>query len=265
MPHRRVWWMALLSAGVLMFAGEARAQIGGPGGNGYAGPQGAFSTFEKMENAVPGRTSKQDSDIIKEAKRKITDADPRVRTDGCEKLRYVGDSAAANELLFRALNDTDVRVRIKAIDVLGARGSNEAVPVMAQDLFLRETPTVEKLHLVAALGRIGDSRGTLPIIEYLDQTDEPSSRGTAVFALGEIGDPRANDKLIQIVKGDEAPMVRKLAEEAIEKIDGELPNRHTEELAEEKEKSLTPTDQKLSKLREYDAQMQAQKYGRAAY
>jgi hypothetical protein len=265
MPQRRGWWMAVLSVGVLMVAHEARAQIGGPGmaGNGYAGPQGAFSTFEQMESAGPGRRgAKQDSDIIKEAKRKITDADPRVRTDGAEKLRYVGDSAAANELLFRALNDTDVRVRIKAIDVLGARGSNEAVPVMAQDLFLRETPTVEKLHLVAALGRVGDSRGTLPIIEYLDQTDDASSRGTAVFALGEIGDPRANDKLIQVVKGDETPMVRKLAEEAIEKIDGELPNRHSEELAEEKEKSLTPTDQKLSKLREYDAQMQAEKYGR---
>jgi HEAT repeat protein len=251
----------------LLIARDGLAQIGSSGANGvgYAGPQGAFSTFEKMESAGPSRTNKQDSEVIKEAKRKITDADPRVRVDGVEKLRYVGDSADANELLFRALSDRDVRVRIKAIDVLGARGSTDAVPIMDQDLFLRETPTVEKLHLVAALGRIGDSRGTLPIVEYLDETDDAPSRGTAVFALGEIGDPRANDKLIQIVRGEDTAMVRKLAEEAIEKIDGELPNRHQEELAEEKSRSLTPTDEKLAKLRQYDAEMQAEKEGRTLH
>jgi HEAT repeat protein len=166
-------------------------------------------------------------------------------------------------LLFRGLDDSDVRVRIKAIDVLGARGSNDAVPVMDQDLFLRETPPVEKLHLVAALGRVGDARGTLPIVEYLDQTDDTPSRGTAVFALGEIGDPRANDTLIQVVRGDKTAMVRKLAEEALEKIDGELPNRHQEQLAAEKSKALQPTDQKLEKLREYDYHAQAEKYGRS--
>jgi HEAT repeat protein len=258
-------WLAIIGlfAGFLLVPLSARAQIG-PGSNGsYAGPHGAFSTFEQMENAGPGRKTKNDPDILKEAKRKITDADPRVRVDGLEKLRYVGDSAGANELLFRGLDDSDVRVRIKAIDVLGARGSNDAVPVMDQDLFLRETPPVEKLHLVAALGRVGDARGTLPIVQYLDQTDDTPSRGTAVFALGEIGDPRANDMLIQIVRGDKTAMVRKLAEEALEKIDGELPNRHQEQLAAEKSKALQPTDQKLEKLREYDYQAQAEKYGRS--
>jgi len=216
-----------------------------------------------MEKAGPDRKAKSDPDLIKEAKRKITDADPRVRVEGLEKLRYVSDSAEANELLFRGLNDSDVRVRIKAIDVLGARGTNDAVPPMSQDLFLRETPAIEKLHLVAALGRVGDGRGTLPIVEYLDETDETSSRGTAVFALGEIGDPRANDSLIKIVRSDKSAMVRKLAEEAIEKIDGELPSRHSEELAEEKSKELQPTDEKLSKMRQNDYELQAEKYGRS--
>jgi hypothetical protein len=261
MLDRRRLFSAALIAGLFAFAGVARAQ---PLSNqNYAGPHGAFSNFEQMEQAGPGRKGKNDPDIIKEAKRRITDADPRVRTEGIEKLRYVGDSAAANELLFRGLNDSDVRVRIKAIDVLGARGSHDAVPAMAQDLFLRETPSIEKLHLVAALGRIGDTRGSLPVIEYLDETDETASRGTAVFALGEMGDPRSNDKLIETVKTDPSPMVRKLAEEAIEKIDGELPNRHQEELAQEKTKGIEPTDAKLAKMREFDAQKQAEKYGRA--
>jgi HEAT repeat protein len=263
MLHRCRFVLTILMVGLLLMSRSARAQYGAPeGGSGYNGPHGAFSSLEQMEKAGPDRKAKSDPDLIKEAKRKITDADPRVRVEGLEKLRYVSDSAEANELLFRGLNDSDVRVRIKAIDVLGARGTNDAVPPMSQDLFLRETPAIEKLHLVAALGRVGDGRGTLPIVEYLDETDETASRGTAVFALGEIGDPRANDSLIKIVRSDKSAMVRKLAEEAIEKIDGELPSRHSEELAEEKSKELQPTDEKLIKMRENDYELQAEKYGR---
>jgi HEAT repeat protein len=264
MLHRCRFVLTILTVGLLLASRSAYAQYGEPaGGSGYNGPHGAFSNLEQMEKAGPDRKAKSDPDLIKEAKRKITDADPRVRVEGLEKLRYVSDSAEANELLFRGLNDSDVRVRIKAIDVLGARGTNDAVPPMSQDLFLRETPAIEKLHLVAALGRVGDGRGTLPIVEYLDETDETSSRGTAVFALGEIGDPRANDSLIKIVRSDKSAMVRKLAEEAIEKIDGELPSRHSEELAEEKSKELQPTDEKLTKMRENDYEQQAEKYGRS--
>jgi HEAT repeat protein len=175
-------------------------------------------------------------------------------------LRNVGAATIVNELLFRGFNDSDVRVRIKAIDVLGARGTNDAVALMAQSLFLRQTPPVEKLHLVAALGRIGDSRGALPVIQYLKQTDDTASRGTAIFALGEIGDPVANDLLIQAVSADSSPLVRKLAQEAIEKIDGELPNHHQQQLAAEKVKALQPADQKLSKLRQMDQMIQNSQY-----
>lgn len=257
---------AMLFAGALLLSRVALAQYnspsGGMGSGGYTGPHGTFSTLEQMEQAGPDRKAKNDPELIKEAKRKVTDADPRVRVEGLERLRYVADSAEASELLFRGLSDSDVRVRIKAIDVLGARGSHDAVALMDQDLFLRETPAVEKLHLVAALGRIADMRGTLPIVEYLDETDETASRGTAVFALGEIGDPRANDKLVEIIRTDHAPMVRKLAAEAIEKIDGELPSRHADQLADDKSGQLVTADQKLEKMRENDYRMQAAKYGR---
>jgi HEAT repeat protein len=245
-------------AGAIAIPRSASAQQYG----GLPGPHAGSMSLQSLENAGPDSLhhGQSDDDLLKEAKRKYADADPRVRVDGLEKLRYVAKPADANELLFRGLSDTDVRVRIKAIDVLGARGENDAVAGMAQDLFLRETPQVEKLHLVAALGRIGDARGTLPILEYLDGVEDSSSRGTAVFALGEIGDPRANDKLIQVVTNDQSALVRKLAQEALEKIDGELPTRHQEALAEQKKQALEPTDAKLSKLRELDTEMQKLKY-----
>jgi hypothetical protein len=55
--------------------------------------------------------------------------------------------------------------------------------------------------------------------------------------------------------------VRQLAQEALEKIDGELPNHHQEEMEAERKKELEPTDQKLSQLRALDTQLQRAKYG----
>jgi HEAT repeat protein len=255
MSQRGFLFAAAVAMAALAPPRIARAQLAAPG-------PGRVAPLSALEQAGPDSLhhSKSDDEVIKDAKRKIGDADPRVRVDGLEKLRFVGNSAEVNEMLFRGLGDADVRVRIKAIDVLGARGANDAVPAMTQDLFLRETPAIEKLHLVAALGRIGDARGTLPILEYLDETTAADSRGTAVFALGEIGDPRADDKLIQIVQNDKSPMVRRLAQEAIEKIDGELPSHRQQELEAAREKALQPTDEKLAKLRQLDAELQKQKY-----
>jgi HEAT repeat protein len=229
---------------------------------GYTGPLGPGSVLQNLETIGPSNQQGQaDEEMIKQAKERIADADPRVRVEGLEKLRYVANQTDSLRLLDLGINDLDVRVRIKAIDVLGARGVSDAVPLMTQRLFLRQTPAIEKLHLVAALGRIGDARGTLPILEYLEETTDPDSRGTAVFALGEIGDPRANDTLIQIVQNDKSAMVRRLAQEALEKIDGELPNHHQEELEAERKKELEPTDQKLAQLRALDAELEKAKYG----
>jgi HEAT repeat protein len=247
---------AITAVIVMAFTVPAFAQMGEgrPAGIGQSP-----LNLQNLESAGNQKQGQKDEDVIKDAKRQIADADPRVRVEGLEKLRYV-QSTDANALLYRGLVDPDVRVRIKAIDVIGARGVADAVPEMSQDLFLRETPAVEKLHLVAALGRIGDQRGTLPVVEYLKETDDTDSRGTAVFALGEMADPRANDALINVVDNDPSSMVRKLAQEALEKIDGELPSHHAAEVEAARDKAEEPTDVKLSKLRELDQQIQKQQY-----
>jgi HEAT repeat protein len=256
MSKARALTIAMILAGALALPLPAFAQAG------YTGSRGPNTLLHNLETMGPGsQQGKADDELIKEAKKRFADADPRVRVEGLEKLRYVNNATDSTEILDRGLNDMDVRVRIKAVDVLGARGVNEVVPLMSQRLFLRQTPAIEKLHLVAALGRIGDARGTLPILQYLDEAGDQDSRGTAVFALGEIGDPEANDKLIQIVQNDKSAMVRRLAQEALEKIDGELPNHHQEEIEAARKKELEPTDEKLSQLRALDAQLQKAKYG----
>src|SRR5579863_4299744 len=197
--------------------------------------------------------------IIKDVKLGLKDADPNVRVQELKKLRNLQDPEV-NKILMDTLSDPDIRVRIKAVDLLGARQANEGVPPISQMLFLRSTEPLLKLHAAAALGRIGDARGTLPVMEYLEEEsnsgDDDRARGTAVFALGEIGNDRATEVLSSEVTNDKSDMVRRLAQEAIEKIDGELPSQHSTELAAQKARMIQPTDEKLSKLREFDQKLQ---------
>ncbi|HVA81030.1 MAG TPA: HEAT repeat domain-containing protein [Candidatus Binataceae bacterium] len=194
--------------------------------------------------------------IIKDVKLGLKDADPNVRVSELNKLREL-DDPDVNRILVQSMSDPDIRVKMKAIDLLGAREANEAVAPMSQVLFLRQTEPAVKLHAVAALGRIGDAKGALPVMQYMQEETDDRARGTAVFALGEIGSGQASPLLIKAADGDKSPMVRRLSKEALEKIDGELPTQHSTLVAATKTNSeTTPTDQKLAKLREYDAKLQ---------
>jgi HEAT repeat protein len=193
--------------------------------------------------------------IVKDVKLGLKDADPNVRVAELNKLRNVQDPDA-DRLLITSLSDRDIRVKMKAIDLLGARESNIAVEPLSQLLFLRSTSDIVKLHGVAALGRIGDARGALPIMQYLEEQTDNTARGTAVFALGEIGNDKATQLLVSTADEDKSPMVRRLAKEALQKIDGELPTQHNAELASRKSEGPIPTDQKLAKIRAIDQKIQ---------
>jgi len=192
--------------------------------------------------------------IVKDVKQGLKDADPNVRVAELNKLRNIQDPDA-DKLLIESLSDPDIRVKMKAIDLLGARETTSAVEPISQMLFLRSTEPAVRLHAVAALGRIGDTQGALPIIQYIAEENDEQGRGTAVFALGEIGSDKATPVLIKLSDEDPSPMVRRLSKEALQKIDGELPTQHSEQMAK-KQEGPTPTDQKLAKLREVDQKIQ---------
>jgi HEAT repeat protein len=193
--------------------------------------------------------------IIKDVKLGLKDADPNVRVSELMKLRYLQDPEV-NQILMTSMADPDIRVKMKAIDILGAREANAAVPEMSSMLFLRSTEPIVKLHLVASLGRIGDAQGTLPIMQYLGEDQDERGRGTAVFALGEIGSDKAAPLLNQVVAQDQSQMVRRLAQEALQKVSGELPTERAKTVADDSTKKVVePTDQKLAKLREMDQKL----------
>ncbi len=193
--------------------------------------------------------------IIKDVKLGLKDADPVVRVSELVKLRYLQDPEI-NQILMNSMSDPDARVKIKAIDILGAREANESVPPMSSMLFLRSTEPIVKLHLVAALGRIGDAQGVMPIMQYLGQDEDERGRGTAVFALGEIGSDKAVPLLNTVVAQDQSQMVRRLAQEALQKVSGQLPTERAKKVAADSSKDNEPTDQKLAKLREMDKKME---------
>lgn len=259
--------LGILAATLLVasvFPRTAHAQYGGSG-TGSALSSDPMMHQGQMRAGIDdiGRNVQKETPfkIIKDVKVGLKDADPNVRVQELKKLRDLQDPEV-NKILINCLADSDIRVRVKSVDLLGARQANEAVGPMSQMLFLRSTEPFVKLHVTAALGRIGDARGAVPVMQFLSEEstsgEDDRARGTAVFALGEIGNEKASELLTHVVASDKSEMVRRLAQEALQKIDGELPTQHSSQVAAQMQRTRTlqPTDEKLSKLREFDAKLQ---------
>ncbi len=143
--------------------------------------------------------------------------DAEKRLEAVKSLGASKDSKAV-EYLIQAVGDSDVRVRVKAIEMLGEMRATDATPVLIQALFLRSTEAQMKQRLLAALGQIGDERAARPILEFLHRDLDPATRGTAIFALGDIGAPESVDALQQIAAEDDDQNLRRLASEALNKV-----------------------------------------------
>jgi len=244
---------------VLALADLAFAQYGGQG-LGSALSSDPLSHQGQVRPGVDDIASRASQEtpfkIIKDVELGLKDADPNVRVSELTKLRDLQDPEV-NQILIQSMTDEDLRVKLKAIDILGAREANTAVPAMSSMLFLRSTEQIVKLHLVSELGRIGDAQGTLPIMQFMAEPEDERGRGTAIFALGEIGSDKAVPLLDKVVTDDRSPMVRRLAQEALRKIGGELPAEHQKQIASEQEPhTAVPTDQKFDKIRELDRKLE---------
>jgi HEAT repeat protein len=158
----------------------------------------------------------QQSQKLDESLRKLRSDDPEKRLQGLQDLGEVTDKKAVEHLV-AAASDPDMRIRIKAIDVLGRVRAPEAIPLLVQQLFMRDTDLGTKQRILACLGKIGDARATTPIVDFLARTGDPATRGNAIFALGEIGD-RAALPPLEAIADSEDPLLRGLAQEAVRKI-----------------------------------------------
>ncbi|MBI4514337.1 MAG: HEAT repeat domain-containing protein [Deltaproteobacteria bacterium] len=166
---------------------------------------------ERYERNTKGGTKLED--FVK----KLDSPEPEVRLDGLKSLGETKDAKAVTYIM-QAVGDSDMRVKVKAIDLLAGLRANDATPVLVQYLFLRTVDGQLKQRILAALGKIGDPRAAQPIMEFLQRDLDPAMRGTAIFALGEIGAPEALERLTQIAQAENDPTLRRLAGEAAAKV-----------------------------------------------
>ena len=156
---------------------------------------------------------------LEDAIRKFGEEDVQTRLEGVEGLGENAEDPKAIEYLLRGAADADLSVRVKSIDIVGNARLKQAVPLLVQQLFMRDTTLATKQHILASLGKIGDPSATKPIIDFLARDVDPSVRGSAVYALGDIGDRAALPSLEKLAKSTTDENFRGLTQSAIRKIE----------------------------------------------
>jgi len=200
--RRRVgagWYVSSGLAALVLFTGAAVAQVN------------SNQMRQRYDRHTKGTS-------VEDYVKNLSSNDPDKRLEGVKSLGASKDPKAI-EYLVQAVGDADVRVQVKAIQMLGDLRANDATPVLVQYLFLRTIDANMKQMILAALGKIGDARAAQPLIEFLHRDLDPATRGTAIFALGEIGALESVEPLDHIVQAESDPMVRRLANEAKSKVE----------------------------------------------
>jgi len=171
----------------------------------------------QLRNNIPGQKP-QEKAKLDEALRKFQDPDRAARLEGVRMLGLVEDQAKAVAYLLEGVTDPDTAIRLASIDTLGQMRAKDAVAPLVQQLFMRGTDDVAMHHVVVALGRIGDSRATKPLVDFLARDTNRQLRGATVFALGEIRDEDALEPLGRLAEDSTDPSLRNVAQAAMRKI-----------------------------------------------
>jgi len=129
--------------------------------------------------------------------------------------------APAIEPLIASLSDWDASIRRSAATALGQIGSgldNAELRARVVDALSSLLDNEDVCQDVArALGEIGDSRATEPLIAVLE-SPYSSARGNAARALGDIGDVRAAAPLVRAAFSDHNEAVREAAATALVRL-----------------------------------------------
>ena len=172
---------------------------------------------QQLRDRIPGQRPEAKAKLD-DALRKFRAEDQPTRLEGVRLLGSVEDNAKAVAYLLEAVNDSDSAIRLTAIDTLGQMRAKDAVGPLVQQLFMRGTDDVTMQHIVVALGRIGDTRATKPLVDFLARDTGRRLRGTAVFSLGEIGDDAALEPLGRLAEETDDASLRSVARTAMRKI-----------------------------------------------
>lgn len=206
----------LLAATVAFIATPAGAQYGG-GGSSLADPDGGplggtgSNVRQRYDKARKGSSITEFIDRLKE------ENDPEMRLEAVKSLGESGDEKAIDHLM-QAANDKDPRIQAKAVEYLGSIRATSATLFLIQKLFVTGTPAPLRHRILYALGRIGDSKASRPILEFIERDVSPDVRGTGIYAIGEIGDRTIKEDLKRLREVEPDPRLQRLIDEALQKI-----------------------------------------------
>ncbi|MGH7857208.1 MAG: HEAT repeat domain-containing protein [Candidatus Binatia bacterium] len=205
---------ATAAGALLALTALAEAQYGLGSPSTGANP-GSDSLSDRYNKAKRGAT-------IDEWVRRLREDDPETRLEAVKSLGDSGDPKA-NDYLMQAVGDPDPRIQSKAIDYLGKIRATDATTFLIQRLFMTGTSDPLRHRILMALGKIGDSRASRPILEFLERDVDDDIRGTAIFAIGEIGDTTIHDDLARLRDRETHPRLKRLASDALAKISARQP------------------------------------------
>lgn len=162
----------------------------------------------------------QNRQQFEEALRKFRSEELRERLEGIEAMGTVEREPRAVEYLLEASNDQNPTVRVKAIDTLGTMRATQATAPLLQRIFMRDCDLPTKRRILAALGRIGDRRATVPLRDLLDRDVPPELKASALYALGEIGDEEARPAIESYANRDVGDPLSAVGKAALAKLNG---------------------------------------------
>lgn len=196
-------------AASLLSSFPAAAQYGG-GGSGSGLGFGNDAASDRYNRAKYGAN-------LDEWVRRLGDEDANKRLDAVKSLGNSGDPKA-NVYLMQAVGDPDPRIQSKAVDYLGKVRATDATLFLIQRLFMNGTGEALRHRILLALGKIGDSRASRAILEFVERDGHPDIRGTGIYAIGEIGDLSIRDDLQAFRDRETDVQLKRLADEALAKI-----------------------------------------------
>ncbi|MBO0727284.1 MAG: peptidylprolyl isomerase [Blastocatellia bacterium] len=125
----------------------------------------------------------------------------------------IGASAGETQKPSDAAIPPEIHIRIIQLEDERNLNGNELT-----GLLKHQSPAVRS-RAALAIGRIGDKRGTAPLIDMLRKDEYAPSRAMAAFALGEIEDAGAANALLEVVNSSKgSPDAQARAIEALGKI-----------------------------------------------
>jgi HEAT repeat protein len=142
----------------------------------------------------------------------LNDSDWRIRLHAIDVLGQINALEAIPDLI-AALYDTEKRVRWRASDALGEMGCVEAVPALLD--LLNDRVDEVRITAASALGRIGHREGIVGLLKLLHDNDW-RARWAAAEALWAIGAPAVPALAEKLYERD--PSIRRAATRALAEI-----------------------------------------------